>query len=178
MQIGRQTSGRRRLPMSPMPSTRAGGNSHDWPTLRPSLLFVLSADLMDRCRQTLPARHDGRDKASSADRPHRIILRGGGRPRADDIAGIGNRHRRPVVFSPRCCATCCSPVTPPGILRWLRGRAWTAASVLRCSVPRDPFKCLNGLQALQFDCGDVGIEFIDGSDLFYGRLLRPADRLP
>jgi 4'-phosphopantetheinyl transferase EntD len=38
------------------------------------------------------------------------------------------------------------------------------------------YKCLNGLQQAQFDFGDVGIEFIDGSDLFYGRLLRPAGR--
>jgi 4'-phosphopantetheinyl transferase EntD len=39
------------------------------------------------------------------------------------------------------------------------------------------YKCLAGLAQAQFDYGDVGIEFIDGSDVFYGRLLRPVGRL-
>ena len=39
------------------------------------------------------------------------------------------------------------------------------------------YKCLAGLAQAQFDYGDVGIEFIDGSNVFYGRLLRPVGRL-
>jgi 4'-phosphopantetheinyl transferase EntD len=96
--------------------------------------------------------------------------------RADDIASIGIDVEDLSRFEPALLPY----VSSPGDIT----RNFLGTSGVDCSLGATLFsaketfyKCLVGLAQAEFDYGDVGIEFIDGSDVFYGRLLRPVGHL-
>jgi 4'-phosphopantetheinyl transferase EntD len=70
-------------------------------------------------------------------------------------------------------------LSPGDITRNFRGTSGVVGSLGAAlfSAKETFYKCLVGLAQAQFDYGDVGIEFIDGSDVFYGRVLRPVGHL-
>jgi 4'-phosphopantetheinyl transferase EntD len=95
---------------------------------------------------------------------------------AGDIAGIGIDVEDLSRFRPELL----DYVLSPGDIT----RNFPGTSDVDCSLGAALFsaketfyKCLVGLAQAQFDYGDVGIEFIDGSDVFYGRALRPVGHL-
>ena len=96
--------------------------------------------------------------------------------RADDIAGIGIDVEDLSRFQPELLRYVLSPGDTTRNSRGLRSGVDSCLGAALFSAKETLYKCLNGLQQAQFNFGDVGIEFIDGSDLFYGRLLRPAGR--
>lgn len=96
--------------------------------------------------------------------------------RADDIAGIGIDVEDLSRFQPELLRYVLSPGDTTRNSLGLRSGGDICLGAALFSAKETLYKCLNGLQQAQFDFGDVGIEFIDGSDLFHGRLLRPAGR--
>jgi 4'-phosphopantetheinyl transferase EntD len=147
--------------MSPMPSRSGGGNSRA-ADISFAVAFVLLADLMSRCRYAPIARRDGQTASSVRSlTPIRIGI------------DVEDRSR----FEPE-------------LLQYVLSRGdvtrnFLGTSGIDCSLGAALFsaketfyKCLTGVAQAEFDYGDVGIEFIDGSDVFYGRLLRPVGRLP
>lgn len=95
---------------------------------------------------------------------------------ADHIAGIGIDIEDLSRFRPELLDYVLSPGDVTSSLLGSRSDVDRRFGAALFSAKETLYKCLNCQEQVQLDFGDVGIEFIDGSNSFYGRLLRPAGR--
>jgi 4'-phosphopantetheinyl transferase EntD len=96
--------------------------------------------------------------------------------RADDIAAVGIDIEDFSNFRPELLRYVLSSGDVTGNVRGPILGAERRFGAALFSAKETFYKCLHGAAQAHLDFADVGIEFVDGSDLFYARLLTPVGR--
>jgi 4'-phosphopantetheinyl transferase EntD len=94
--------------------------------------------------------------------------------RTDDIEGVGIDVEDFSRFQPELLRYVLSSGDITGNLRGLRPGLENYFGATLFSAKETFYKCLYSIAQTHLDFGDVGIEFIDSSDLFFARLLTPV----